>query len=85
MMLRVPGRKNKGFLQDLLTVETDGYNYWVDVPRHELGAPGEDLQLVHLDKIEGIDARGTTKDHWERFVKGKKAISYQYMAEWKLV
>jgi hypothetical protein len=85
LLLRVPGCKRKGPFQDLLTVETDGYNYWVDVPRHELGAPGEDLQLVYLDKVEGKDARGTTVDYWERFIKGKKAISYQFMARWKLV
>jgi hypothetical protein len=85
LLLRVPGRKNKGPFQDLLTVETDGYNFWVDVPRHELGAPGEEVMLQCLDKIEGVDARGTTKDDWERNVKNKKAISSQGMAVWKLV
>jgi hypothetical protein len=84
-LLRVPGRQGMGFLQDLLTVETDGYNFWVDLPRHELGAPGEKLQLVCLTEVQGQDARGTTKDEWERNIKGKKGINYQYMAEWNLV
>jgi hypothetical protein len=84
-LLRVPGRKDKGYLQDLLEVDTDGYNFWVDVPRHELGAPGEKLQLVHLHKVDGQDARGITRAQWEREIKGKKGISYQPMAVWELV
>jgi hypothetical protein len=84
-LLRAPGCKHKGPFQDLLSIDTDGYNYWVDLPRHELGAPGDDVQLVYLHTVDGADARGTTREHWEQNIKGKKGISYQYMAEWTLV
>jgi hypothetical protein len=83
LLLKVPGRK--GPFRDLLTFETDGFNFWLDVPRNELGAPGEEMIIMFLQTIEGQDARGTTRDYFENFVRCKKAISFGYLATWKLV
>jgi hypothetical protein len=85
LMLHVPGRKNMGPFEDLVVIETDGYNFWIDLPRHELGAPGEEVRVVYLGSVQNNDARGTTRDQWERFIKNKKGISYSSMAIWKLV
>ncbi|KAJ2907338.1 hypothetical protein MKZ38_003195 [Zalerion maritima] len=57
--------------------------YWVDVPRRELGAPGQKIKLMVLSNLNGRDGRGLTRTDWES--KGYGSWSFQSLADWELV
>lgn len=50
--------------------QTDGYYWWLDVPRHELGRPGDDLAVFFTKTYNNnIDGRGLTE---AQFLKGMR-------------
>lgn len=73
------GRKD-----DLVPIETNGYWHWVDVNARDLGAPGQSVEILKLETIDGRDGRGVTA---EEFLakRGRVGMSWSYIARWNLV
>ncbi|KAI1324144.1 hypothetical protein F5Y16DRAFT_381681 [Xylariaceae sp. FL0255] len=75
----VDGRKD-----DMIPLDADGYWWWADVPSRDLGAPGQQVQLLALTKINDDDARGTTKERFYQ-VKGRCGMAWAIWCVWDLV
>ena len=66
--------------------QTDGFWYWIDVPRRDLGAPGEQGQLLYMTKTNGKDARGLTPEGYQDFMSswGAKSWEWGVLARWDI-
>jgi len=66
--------------------QTDGYNYWIDVPRAELGTPGQEIKLMYMQKLDNDDARGLTVAGYKRWKDEPRGKSWQWgiLGLWKL-
>lgn len=88
LMMRIRGPNGRGFSNgrkdDLVTLETNGSWWWVDIPARDLGAPGEKLECMALTTLDNKDARGVTAEHFATR-KGRAAMSWSYIALWELV
>lgn len=77
----VDGRK-----EDLVPLDTDGFWWWVDINARDLGAPGQNVWLYALNKLNNKECRGLTK---QEFIQAKSSGSYSMgwaiYAEWELV
>lgn len=73
----------KGQQKQLLYLNANDAWYWVDVPRRELGAPGQLVKLLALTVMHGKDARGLTREQWES--KGSGSWSFMGLLQWELV
>ncbi|KAF2838375.1 hypothetical protein M501DRAFT_1017387 [Patellaria atrata CBS 101060] len=65
-------------------VGTDGYFWWVDIPRAELGCPGQTVSLYSVQKIDGKDARGFSVEEYLQ-KKGRYGMSFGGVAAWELI
>lgn len=75
----VDGRK-----EDFVPFETNGFWWWLDVERKDLGAAGQALPLYSVVTIDGKDARGmTNKEYLKK--KGRCGYSFGGVACWDLV
>lgn len=81
-LLEVQGRDGRN--KDMIPLETDGYFHWIDVPRAELGTPGQQVRLIAIKNMDGRDGRGLTKEFYLA-KKGRCAMSWGYVADWDLV
>jgi len=65
---------------------SDGYNYWIDVPRNELGRPGQQVKLIYMQKLDNEDARGLTVEGYQAWKDAPRGKSWQWgiLAEWQL-
>ena len=68
-------QRTRASLQDLLTVETDGYNYWVDVPRHEPRRAAKTCGSCTWTRLMGTTRGARRRTGWERFVKGRRPLA----------
>jgi hypothetical protein len=67
-------------------LQSDGYNYWVDVPRADLGTPGQEVKIIYMMKLDNNDARGLTAAGYKRFLDEPRGKSWQWgiLGIWKL-
>jgi hypothetical protein len=81
MLLSVAGRD--GRKPDYKTFNTDGRTWWLDVPRIDLGAPGQKISLNAVTVFNDKDARGMSVAAWNN----KTAYSCKFggVAQWELV
>jgi hypothetical protein len=81
MLLSVAGRD--GRKPDYKPFNTDGRTWWLDVPRIELGAPGQKISLNAITVFNDKDARGMSVATWNN----KTAYSCKFggVAQWVLV
>jgi hypothetical protein len=88
LMVKIHGPDGRGFpdgrKNDFVTLENDGFWWWCDIPARDLGAPGQQLELMSLQTLDGKDARGVTAEHFATR-KGRAAMSWDYIALWDLV
>ncbi|KAF2670208.1 hypothetical protein BT63DRAFT_372242 [Microthyrium microscopicum] len=65
----------------------DGFNYWLDIPRSELGRPGQEVKIIYMSETDGKDARGLTKEAYERWMAAPvgKSWAWSIICAWKLV
>ncbi|KAG6034759.1 hypothetical protein E4U41_006397 [Claviceps citrina] len=73
-----------GRRDDLIPVETNGFWHWVDMDARGLGTPGQSVEILKLDTMDGADGRGVTA---EEFLskRGRVGMSWSYVARWDLV
>lgn len=66
---------------------SDGFHYWIDVPRAELGRPGQEVKLLFMDQLDGKDAAGLTPDGWRRWQAEPRGKSWGWgaLGAWDLV
>jgi hypothetical protein len=86
-IMSVQGKGGKGYLQETWrAMETDGYNFWIDVPREILGVPGQTIMLCVLNKFKEGDARGVTKAEYDEAVSANKSggVGGDGLATWEL-
>jgi hypothetical protein len=83
--IEIQGRGGKN--QEQRPFHSDGYNYWIDIPRAELGTPGQPVKLIYMQKLDNEDARGLTVEAYQRWKDAPKGKSWQWMilAVWNLV
>ncbi|KAF1815285.1 hypothetical protein P152DRAFT_455005 [Eremomyces bilateralis CBS 781.70] len=75
-----------GYLQDQLPMKHDGYNWWLDVPRRELGKPGELVDIRTVGTMGEKDGKGLTEDEFYRLMKSSSGITFNsILAQWELV
>lgn len=73
------GRKD-----DMVPIKTDGYWHWADVKAHDLGAPGQKIQLVQVSTWGDRDGRGLSESEYfaKRFQTRR---AHAYLCQWELV
>lgn len=81
LLLSIAGRD--GRKPDNKTFNTDGRTWWLDVPRVELGAPGQKIIVQAVTVFNDKDARGLSIQAWNN----KRAFScrFGHVAAWELV
>jgi hypothetical protein len=81
MLLNIAGRD--GRKPDHKPFNTDGRTWWLDVPRIDLGAPGQKISLNAITVFNDKDARGMSVATWNN----KKGYSCKFggVAQWELV
>lgn len=72
------GRKD-----DMVPIQTDGYWHWIDVHAHDLGAPGQTIEVLQITNVDNKDARGLTANDFLA-AKGRKSMAFSYLMQWKL-
>jgi hypothetical protein len=83
--VEIQGRGGKS--QEQRPFRSDGYNYWIDVPRAELGTPGQQVKLIYMQKLDNVDARGLTVGAYQEWKDAPRGKSWQWgiLAVWTLV
>ncbi|GAP87394.1 putative transglutaminase-like superfamily protein [Rosellinia necatrix] len=72
--------------KSLVPLDTDGYWWWIDIPARDLGAPGMNVQLCALTVVNGQDARGVTKEEFNKMREtGANSLSWAIWCSWELV
>jgi hypothetical protein len=70
---------------DYVPFESNGTFWWLDVPSEKLGAKGQTVLCLLVEKIESNSARGLTKEEY-LMAKGRKAMGpFPGVAAWELV
>jgi hypothetical protein len=76
---------------DWKVFKTDGYYWWLDVNRRDLGKPGDDLFIGYMQTYNttNIDGRGITEDQLMKGVKmrgpqGWNTYQINYMAKYRV-
>ncbi|GAM89022.1 hypothetical protein ANO11243_070560 [Dothideomycetidae sp. 11243] len=60
----------------------NGKVWWLDIPSHELGQPGQFVQISAVNKFNNADARGLTA---EKFMAGGRSMSWGGVCRWSIV
>ncbi|KAG6007749.1 hypothetical protein E4U21_005588 [Claviceps maximensis] len=81
-LLSIHGRD--GDKDDLIPMETNGYWHWVDVGAADLGGPGQSVEILCLETMDGRDARGVTAREFLS-KRGRVGMSWSCIAKWSLV
>ena len=81
-MLESHGVDGSGPVKMLHLHQNDAW-YWIDVPRRELGSPGQKIRLLALLSLNGRDGRGITRYEWDN--KGCGSWNFACLADWELV
>lgn len=81
-VLKIHGQD--GRKEDMVPIETDGYWHWLDVNSRDLGAPGQKIEILQITSVDNKDARGITAQQFLA-ARGKKAMSFSFLAQWDLV
>jgi hypothetical protein len=79
--------KERGGKQETRPFQSDGYNYWIDVPLAEIGSPGQKVNLIYMDKLGDDSARGLTIEGYQRFMRENRTKSWSWaiLAVWEIV
>jgi hypothetical protein len=76
---------NGGLLETWRAMDSDGYTFWIDIPRDELGVPGQTIMLYELTKLNDVDAKGISKKEYEAQLKtGRVGVCGSGLAVWNL-
>ncbi|MBE7181933.1 MAG: hypothetical protein INR71_12140 [Terriglobus roseus] len=81
-ILEVGGRD--GRKADKIPLEHDGFFWWIDMPRAELGAPGMHVRICAITQFDGREGRGLSKEYFVS-KNGRAGMSWSYIATWDLV
>jgi hypothetical protein len=81
LLLSIAGRD--GRKPDHKPFNTDGHTWWLDVPRIDLGAPGQKITVNAVTVYCNKDARGLTLQTWNN--KRGYSCSFGWVASWELV
>ncbi|KAG5926879.1 hypothetical protein E4U42_002846 [Claviceps africana] len=81
-LLSIHGRG--GQKDDFFPMETNGYWHWGDVDAEDLGAPGQSVDILVLDTMDGGDGRGVTAQEFLT-KRGRVGMSWSCIARWNLV
>lgn len=75
-----------GAKKEQTPMNTDGYNYWLDISTADLGTPGQEIKLITMSQLDGNEARGLTKEAYERWMAEPrgKSWSWEIKAVWDL-
>ncbi|KAH8912644.1 hypothetical protein BR93DRAFT_955150 [Coniochaeta sp. PMI_546] len=81
------GRGVNGQKDDMVVLENDGFWWWVDIPARDLGAPGQQLQLLGLTKLNNEEVRGMSKEKFlsMRASNSIRAMGWDCVVGWELV
>lgn len=84
-ILLIKGRG--GDKSEQLPLQSDGYNYWIDVPLADLGIPGQVVDLSYMLLKDGESARGLTAKGYKEYMAQNRAKSWSwgYLCRWDLV
>lgn len=82
MVLKIGGID--GRKEDMVPFEFDGFWWWVDVRRGDLGTRGQTLSLYAVTSVNDSDARGLTKREYLA-KKGKCGMGFGGVAAWEVV
>jgi len=70
---------------DFVPFDTNGTFWWLDVPPEKLGARGQTVMCLIVEKVEGNSARGLSKEEY-LIAKGRKGMGpFPGVAAWELV
>ncbi|KAG5942191.1 hypothetical protein E4U53_007288 [Claviceps sorghi] len=81
-LLSIHGRG--GQKDELVPMETNGYWHWGDVDAGDLGVPGQSVDMVVLDTMDGGAGRGVTAKEFLA-KRGRVGMSWSCIARWNLV
>ncbi len=81
MLLNIAGRD--GRKPDHRPFNTDNRVWWLDVPRVELGAPGQKISIYAVTDFNGKSGRGLTYDQWNN--KTAYSAKFGSLCQWELV
>ncbi|KAG6097331.1 hypothetical protein E4U30_000781 [Claviceps sp. LM220 group G6] len=81
-LLSIHGRDGRA--DELIPMDTNGYWHWVDVNAKDLGSPGQAVEIIKLDSMDGGDARGVSAGEFMS-KRGRVGMSWSYIAKWNLV
>jgi hypothetical protein len=82
MVLHIGG--TDGRKTDKIAFQTDQKLWWVDVNRHDLGAPGQKVSVYAVTSIDNRDGRGVSVADYKA-KKGKVAMGFAGIAMWELI
>lgn len=90
LMLKITGPDGRGVngqKDDMVVLDNDGFWWWVDIPARDLGAPGQQLQLLGLTSLNNEDARGISKEKFlqMRASRSIRAMGWDCVVGWELV
>ncbi len=67
----------------MVPMETDGYWHWLDVNAHDLGAPGQKVEVMQITSVDHKDSRGLTARDFLA-AQGRKAMAFSFLTRWVL-
>ena len=81
-VLKAPGMG--GAMRDFVAFETNGLDWWVDVPTRRLGRPGEHVEVFAVTSWDGKDGRGVSVAEFKRR-QGTVGMGWGALAKYDLV
>ncbi|KAL9078577.1 MAG: hypothetical protein Q9157_002498 [Trypethelium eluteriae] len=81
-VLKAPGMG--GAMRDFVAFETNGLDWWADVPTRQLGKPGESAEVFAVTSWDGKDGRGVTVEEFRRR-QGTVGMGWAALAKYELV
>lgn len=72
-----------GHKEEFMPLDNDGYWWWIDVPRRDLGRPGQMVHLHAVDTFGDADGRGLSKEVFLRKI-GTVGWSMIGITNWEL-
>jgi hypothetical protein len=87
LFLELRGHERGDQKEQRAITQSDGYHSWIDVPKADLGAPGQQVKLVFMQQLDGEDARGLTAEGYKRWQSEPRGKSWSWgiLAVWDLV